>query len=285
MAEHEGDEDAYILGTELAELERLGFQHEVWESALESLCRRVGVGAGAAVLDLGCGPGFTTLALARIVGPGGRVVGVDRSARFVAALRARAERDGLANVEAVEAATEALPAGLGPFDAAYARWLLFWLERPGDALRAAAAQLRSGGTILVQDYLRWGDLSLLPRCPAVDAAVAACLRHWRAAGVSVDVMEAISIHAADAGLSVEEIRPLARIAPAGAPEWRWIGTFLHQYLPRVVADGHLDEAGLVAFRAAWRDREHASAGHVVAPAMAEAVLRKPLLPAREDGAR
>ena len=47
------------------------------------------------VLDLGCGPGFTSLALARRVGPGGRVIACDESPRFLAHLRSVCEREGI----------------------------------------------------------------------------------------------------------------------------------------------------------------------------------------------
>lgn len=46
------------------------------------------------VLDVGCGTGSTTLAIARKVGPSGRVVGIDLSAPMLAVARVRAEREG-----------------------------------------------------------------------------------------------------------------------------------------------------------------------------------------------
>jgi SAM-dependent methyltransferase len=53
-------------------------------AAIEAL----GPVVGARVLDVGCGTGRTTWDLADRVGPGGRVIGVDQSAPFVAAARA-----------------------------------------------------------------------------------------------------------------------------------------------------------------------------------------------------
>ena len=48
------------------------------------------------VLDVGCGPGATTLAAARRLGAKGRCVGLDISDPMIAAARARAEREGSA---------------------------------------------------------------------------------------------------------------------------------------------------------------------------------------------
>jgi ubiquinone/menaquinone biosynthesis C-methylase UbiE len=53
------------------------------------------VGEGMTVLEPGCGMGFFTLDLARIVGPKGRVVAVDLQERMLAGLRRRAARAGL----------------------------------------------------------------------------------------------------------------------------------------------------------------------------------------------
>jgi len=51
--------------------------------------RSLGIGEGDRVLDFGCGPGGYVVPLAQIVGPGGRVIAVDRSAAQLSALRER----------------------------------------------------------------------------------------------------------------------------------------------------------------------------------------------------
>jgi SAM-dependent methyltransferase len=50
-------------------------------------------GSGRRVLDVGCGAGSTTLAVARLLGAKGRCTGIDVSEPMIAAARARAERD------------------------------------------------------------------------------------------------------------------------------------------------------------------------------------------------
>ncbi|MGW3917184.1 methyltransferase domain-containing protein [Streptomyces sp. NPDC005070] len=55
-------------------------------------------GQGGRVLDVGCGTGGTTVAIARRLGAGGRCVGVDISEPMVEAARARAERAGAEGV-------------------------------------------------------------------------------------------------------------------------------------------------------------------------------------------
>ena len=50
---------------------------------------------GMTVLDIGCGPGYFSLSMARPVGPQGRVIAADLQPEMLARVRAHAEKDGL----------------------------------------------------------------------------------------------------------------------------------------------------------------------------------------------
>ncbi|HET7093824.1 MAG TPA: class I SAM-dependent methyltransferase, partial [Thermomicrobiales bacterium] len=76
------------------------------------------VAPGFTVLDVGCGSGIPTLALAEAVGPVGRVVAVDPSPIFIAAVKKNARELGLTNVEVVQASAVGLPFPPASFDAA-----------------------------------------------------------------------------------------------------------------------------------------------------------------------
>src|SRR5213075_1982728 len=88
----------YVLGTHDDEIARLGLQHRVWRPRALDAWRRAGFTELLTLLDVGCGPGYASLDLAEIAGPRGRVVAVDRSARFLDALRSAAVRNGLVNI-------------------------------------------------------------------------------------------------------------------------------------------------------------------------------------------
>ncbi len=73
----------YVLGTHDAELQRLGFQAQVWRARALALFERAGFGQGQRLLDVGCGPGYVTLDLARIATSSGEVLAVDASERYI----------------------------------------------------------------------------------------------------------------------------------------------------------------------------------------------------------
>lgn len=58
----------------------------------------LGARPGQTVLDMGCGNGFYTLPLAKMVGAKGRVLAVDIQPEMLVMLRARAEQDGVENI-------------------------------------------------------------------------------------------------------------------------------------------------------------------------------------------
>jgi SAM-dependent methyltransferase len=268
------DEREYILGTDRAELERLEFQHQVWVEQLYALCTRAGLRAGQSVLDLGCGPGFTARELARIVGRFGRVIACDESARFLEFLRAESERQALPQIEVRLGRVEALELADGSLDAVYARWLFCWLPDPGATLARVARMLRPGGMLLVQDYLDWGAMKLLPRSPAFERGVQACLKSWRVGGSAIDVQEVLPGLARGSGLRVESFRTRARVGAVGSLEWRWIEQFFESYLPKLVERGQLLPAELEAWRADWRERAQSDESWCLAPTMADLVLRR-----------
>jgi len=270
----EREADEYILGTNREELERLRFQHQVWVKEAYALFERAGLGAGQRVLDLGCGPGFTTLELAHVVGPGGHVIARDVSARFLATLERECARLGFAHVEPSHGPVEELALEDGSLDAAYARWLFCWLADPRPALERVTRALRPGGVLLLQEYLDWGAMRLLPPGPAFARAVEACLASWKEGGATIDFAARVPELAPRAGFELEHFRPRARLGRVGSLEWRWIEKFFRSYLPRVVERGLLEPPELEAWQREWDERAAAGASWIMTPTMADVILRK-----------
>lgn len=126
-------------------------------SSLEAL-RWAGLQRGSRCLDLGCGDGLATQALARAVGRVGRVVGLDANPNVVdAAGKTAAELhddDAWARVAFVCGhVPDHLEALKGQrFDFVYTRLLLSGLAQPETAVECARSLLWPGGRLLVEDF-------------------------------------------------------------------------------------------------------------------------------------
>lgn len=189
-------------------------------------------GAGAAVLDIGCGYGSTTLAMARRLGPGGRCLGVDISAPMLGLARARAE--GVAGVAFRQADAQTADLGVGAFDAAMSRFGVMFFDDPTAAFGNIRRAVKPGGR---QAFVCWRSplenaffsapamaaAPLLPPAPppepgapgqfafADKARVGAILDAAGWKGVSIDELDA------PASLSLADARELLLgVGPVGA---------------------------------------------------------------------
>ena len=145
------DENEYVLGTDENELTRLGFQHQIWSEFAENAWNKAGFGIGDTLLDIGCGPGFTSLDLSRLVGNSGKVIALDLSHRFIKHLNRRIRARGLTNIKAKVANVEKLTLRKGSCDGAFVRWVLCFTRDPKAVIRGTVNALRKNGTFVLFD--------------------------------------------------------------------------------------------------------------------------------------
>ncbi|MFZ9880856.1 MAG: class I SAM-dependent methyltransferase [Phycisphaerales bacterium] len=274
---HRSDRD-YVLGTHDAEVARLAFQHSIWRSEVLRAWSGAGIGRGSRVLDVGAGPGFATLDLADIVGDGGEVTAVERSARFLELLRAEAQARGHGNVRTAELDLmhDPLPtpsAGAG-FDAAWCRWVACFVPDPGLLVRRMAEALRPGGTAVFHEYHEYATYRVLPVRAEITAFVEAVFETWRAQGGEPNIARALPRLLVDAGLEIVSVRPLARAARPGEELWNWPAGFVRVNTPRLVEIGARTVAWGESVLKAVDEAERDPASVFMTPTVLEIVARK-----------
>lgn len=104
------------------------------------------------VLDLACGTGHVTLALASRL-PRGRVTAVDFAPAMLAQAGAKVQAAGLANVDLVEADMQALP-WRRRFDVAVCAFGIFFVDDMDAQLRRIADTVKTGGRVLITNFAK-----------------------------------------------------------------------------------------------------------------------------------
>lgn len=248
------EEQEYVLGTNEEELVRLGFQHRVWGEQAYALWERAEFAPGQSIVDLGCGPGFATLDLARLVGPAGRVIAVDHSARFLEHLQGQLAAQGITNVETRLQSVEQLDLQRDSVDAVFARWVLCYLAKPESVVAAVTKALRSGGAFAVQDYFHYRGATLAPKSAIFTKVIEAVDASLRVRGGDSDFAGRLPGMMQRCGLWVREIRPILRVARPGSALWQWPTTFFRNYIPVLVGMGLLTTADQEEFDSDWSRR-------------------------------
>lgn len=104
---------------------------------------------GNTALDIGCGEGYFTIDMARLVGPSGRVFAVDLQEHMLKVLRRRAVRVGVTDrVDTVLGTPGKLLIG-APVDFVLAFWMLHEVPDKDRLLREIAASMKPGARFLL----------------------------------------------------------------------------------------------------------------------------------------
>ena len=166
-------EGLFKYPTGRAGLEALKYDPEILktlpDSVLDSFC---GVGnpfslgplnPGDAVLDIGSGGGLDSLVAAWMVGPGGKVVGLDLSPEMVARAYENLRQTDLSNVVFQEFSGEDLPFADGSFDVVLSNGVFNLIPGKGRMLQEACRVLKPGGRLLIADQVLAGTLTKTTR--------------------------------------------------------------------------------------------------------------------------
>lgn len=115
----------------------------------QALVEEAQIGSGQVVLDVATGPGEPALTLAALVGPQGKIFGVDPIPEMVAAARREASRLELRNVQFDVAFADHLPFPPDTFDAVVSRFGVMFFPSPLDAVREILRVLKSGQKLVL----------------------------------------------------------------------------------------------------------------------------------------
>jgi SAM-dependent methyltransferase len=191
----------------------------------ERMLELAGLSPGQRVLDLASGRGEPALRAAARVGPHGHVLGVEPALPLVHMAQAKAQAEGLSNVEfraAHAESVEGLPEA--HFHVATIRWGLMYMASPLAALATVRRALLPKGVlvvallaepdrvpyftlprVLLQKYRPLPALDLDAPGPFRYAEPQAIARDFSASGFTLDVVEEMDVTVVEASSSAEVI--------------------------------------------------------------------------------
>jgi ubiquinone/menaquinone biosynthesis C-methylase UbiE len=189
----------YALATGAGAVVRLEVLHRIYSAAGRKFLVKAGLTPGMEVADFGCGPGTTTRMLASLVGPSGKVTGIDLHRPQLDQAARICSEQSVPNTIFVDA--DACRTGLPSesFDVVYTRFLLLHLADPAACLEEMWRVLKPEGILVIED----GDIASAGSVPPTALNMFADLfcRLAPLRGVDYSVSNRLAQLVADAGFS------------------------------------------------------------------------------------
>ncbi len=205
--------ERYVHGYQSRENERLQDQ----ASTLTDLLHRdTSYPAGSHVLEVGCGVGAQTVALARR-SPDAHFTSIDVSAESIAQAKKVTDAAGLANVRFQQADIFALPFAPESFDHVFVCFVLEHLSRPAETLAILSALLNPGGTMTVIEGDH-GSTYFHPDSNAAHASIGCLVELQRRAGGNALIGRQLYPLLVGAGLKAVRVSPRMVYVDSSRPE-------------------------------------------------------------------
>jgi len=173
----------YPLGHSGEELDRLIHQARFWGDLTEQVLTLACLERGMRVLDVGCGVGDVSFLAARLVGPTGLVIGIDKSPEAIEVASQRAQTAGLTNVQFFTQDLSKLALDTS-FDALIGRLVLMYFADPAVMLRRLVRFLEPNGLVVFHELDTTGVKSE-PVCDLFETSIERICQTLTRAGADI----------------------------------------------------------------------------------------------------
>jgi SAM-dependent methyltransferase len=245
------------------------------------LLNRSGLILGHTVIDLGCGPGLSSLELSDFVGPTGRVIAVEPDEALCERLSRLARDRGKGNISVFCCPLEDVwQVEDGVADLVFSR---FSLSRSGDAPGAVAEArrlLRAGGVFCVMDWFSVATWDLQPPSLVWKKILRLVLEGWEQCGTpNVGQLLPALLHSA--GFALGEMSTSIDVVKGGSMKWAVPTQFFEAHLTALGERGFLTRLEVNEFTRMWEDRSKDPTAFYCPPVLVEVIARMPTTAGRE----
>jgi SAM-dependent methyltransferase len=218
-------------------------QAEQLRDQTKALLEPIILATGASALDLGCGPGDALEHLSGLVGPSGRVVGIDQDVATLTAARAVVREHELSNVELVRADVRSTGLRRSSFDLVHVRMLLVNVPTPEQVVDEIARLVKPGGWVAAMEP----DHALrvcYPPHPALQRLCALLDAAFRHDGADGYVGRRLPHLLATAGMANIAVEARAPVCPPGHPQRTLCPDLVRALRSRILRWGLIEEREL-----------------------------------------
>lgn len=199
----------YILGHAEPELNRLIKQAHFFGDLTAQVLQLAGLKPGMRVLDIGCGAGDVSFLAASLVGPRGRVIGVDKAPDAIALAAQRATSARLTNIQFVNSNLLELELEES-LDALIGRFVLMYFSDPAALLRRLARFLKPGGIVAFQEMDMYAARAE-PTFELFETTLDRIIQTYTRAGIDINTCLRLPWTFQEAGLPAPQMLHSARV--------------------------------------------------------------------------
>ncbi len=145
--------DQYIGKVGISNDARLRIMHNIHRGLSLDFYRRAGLCEGMSVLEAGCGTGYVSIDLAKIVGPSGSVTAIDISNEQLAVARENIKTAAIDNIDFVQCNIHQIDKIEKKFDFVTGRFVFMHISDPKQALDSLYAVLKPGGVMALEETM------------------------------------------------------------------------------------------------------------------------------------
>lgn len=272
---HEAMSDGYFIGVNAAEIDRLRTQHEAWRPETELLWEEAGFGSMTSIADFGCGPGFTSLDLARMVKDPGEICAIDKARGYLDYLADQARAQSIVNVSALNADATKPGSIPGRFDGAFCRWFLAFLIDDLDVvLRNVRDCLRPGGRFAAMEYLTLRSVTSSPSSAPFDAHTRAWIEFYARHGGDTSVGASLAQRLRNAGFKVRSLKCVGGMANPNHRWWEWWGRLIRDFGPKFVETDLLSSTEWVMLQRDWAALSQQPHAFIYTPVLLQVIAER-----------
>jgi len=264
----------YFLGVHQKELTRLDSQNLAWQPETQALIKTANLGNCKTILDLGCGPGFTTFELANNC-PNSHITALDKASLFQDYLNYQIQQKGAANITPLHDDLLNLAKQEGKFDGAFCRWVLaFLIADLKEILAAIYKKLKPGGVFAAMEYLTLGNTLSSPPNDGFLANTRAWHNFYLTNGGDAQIGTYLPQLLKEVGFTLEHQSCVGGLAPVGHRWWHWWRAAHTDFSPVFVAQDLMTVAEKEAATSFFKAQENNKDGFIYSPIILQIVARK-----------